>query len=126
MRKIIREGGAVDDEERWQSLVASNDAGVKGIVSVIKNALPRELGKLKKNINREIDNGTYTNDVTPEFVDWLIKQRKLEQGPAVADTSHIDRQSHAANAASRKTKRMFLGIMFERKRRCPIGTIHPR
>jgi hypothetical protein len=99
-------------EERWEALAKSRDIAISSIVSAISAVgSPRELGKIKKNIEQSMDAGEEPAEVTDGFVDWLINRKKAALRdanthiPNDAGLARVDRMARTMDSDGRARAR---------------------
>lgn len=113
-KKLVKE--TIDEpttsaEERWQSLSRSEDPIIKNVVALIQGAdSPRALGKVKKNVEKMMDDGNVPAGVTDGFVGWLVDQRKAElqrmnYTPRPSADARIDMMARTMDSSGKKRAR---------------------
>ncbi len=99
-------------QERWEVLASgTEDHVIARIVNAFKAAAtPRDLGKIKKNVEKMMDAGQMPASVTDGFVVWLFDRRKaefknMEYTPRSAADARIDRMARTIDSDGRRSAR---------------------
>ncbi len=102
----------ISAEERWQALVDSaDDMTLIGIIGAFKAAAtPRDLNRIKKNVETMMDDGETPASVTDGFVGWLYDKRKAELQamnfkPRDSASARIDRMARTTDSDGRRLAR---------------------